>query len=235
MWEYKTCAEVLQFVMNILSSICSCGIHLYIVIRLVANFDKMSQYKGFIVAQSLVYVIDSVTVSLLNYVWMNDEHDSYGLPFLPISQQTVSALMILMQIVLRIEVELDYMSMLLSTLEGLPVFVCYLTTHQHFKCISSSDRVKRMQSKLSAGLLMLMLILSINNVVSWFYFLIDENYIFTDISDETIATIGRIYHTVGHQYDPDMVSNIDRFRDQMVDLGFLPAKNYAREQPINLF
>ncbi|EYB94691.1 hypothetical protein Y032_0168g176 [Ancylostoma ceylanicum] len=80
-----------------------------------------------------------------------------------------------------------------------------------------------------------MLILLVNNVVSWFYFLIDENYILTDISDEAIVTIDRIYHTVGHQYDPDMVSNIDRFRDQVVDLGFLSAKNYARKKFINIF
>ncbi|KAL6737152.1 hypothetical protein Aduo_010821 [Ancylostoma duodenale] len=178
--------------MNVLSTLCGCGIHLYIIIRLVANFDKMSQYKGFIVAQSVVYVIDSLIVLLFNYVY-SDELESFGLPFLPISQQTATVLRILMQVV----VELDFISMLLTTFEALPVFVCYVIIYRHFRNITTSDRVRRMQNKLSAGLLMLMLIQFVNNVISWTYFLISEKYILWASSDEAIITINRIYVTVG--------------------------------------
>lgn len=67
MWPCKPPALV-QYVSNILAAICSCGIHLYIIVRLISNYYKLSHYRIFVVAQSTVYIIDSVEKLITNKV-----------------------------------------------------------------------------------------------------------------------------------------------------------------------
>lgn len=128
MWEYESPAELLQFIMNLLATTCSCGIHSYIAIRIVANYDKVTQYRSFVVAQSTVFFVDSVGWFLLNYVSV-PSHSSwkywffssqlmtssqvytegglkYGLPFLSLSPQGYSAVTCVLRIVLQMEIAL---------------------------------------------------------------------------------------------------------------------------------
>lgn len=67
----ELCSRILvivQYVSNILAVTCNCAIHLYIVIRLLANYYKLSHYRNFVVTQSMVYIVDSTTKLLRNDV-----------------------------------------------------------------------------------------------------------------------------------------------------------------------
>ncbi|EYC09011.1 hypothetical protein Y032_0063g3478 [Ancylostoma ceylanicum] len=200
MWLYQASVEVLQFLMNIFANICGCGIHSYIAIRIIANYDKMTQYKGFIVAQSTIFFIDATICLLLNYVHAGD-NIYYGLPFLPLSFDVFTTLGSIYEVVLQIEaallsifnvyrtcvivrprfkymyyiiaisinvvsyalsrmfmifLKLEYQiaSVAISATSALPTIICYVVIQRFFRDINSSDHVKKMQSKLSLGLLM---------------------------------------------------------------------------------
>ncbi|EYC16737.1 hypothetical protein Y032_0032g2464 [Ancylostoma ceylanicum] len=67
--------------------------------------------------------------------------------------------------------ELRQVSLLLEAINALPTIFCYVIIRRHFRGIRSSDTVKRMQSKLSLGLVLQLLLQLINIAIVWSGFL----------------------------------------------------------------
>ncbi|KAL6736762.1 hypothetical protein Aduo_007076 [Ancylostoma duodenale] len=92
---------------------------------------------------------------------------------------------------------LRQISILLCALNALPTIICYTIIRRHFRGISSSDSVKRMQSKLSVGLLLELTLQLINSFIRWsaFVFLWFDLY-----SDSDIIAAISIYFQISDMF-----------------------------------
>ncbi|RCN49379.1 hypothetical protein ANCCAN_04631 [Ancylostoma caninum] len=93
--------------------------------------------------------------------------------------------------------DLRQTSILLGAINALPTIICYVLIRRHFRGISSSDSVKRMQSKLSMGLLLELVLQLIDSSARWsaFVFLWFNLYSNSDI----IAVITLYFQCCQHR------------------------------------
>ncbi|KAL6736760.1 hypothetical protein Aduo_007074 [Ancylostoma duodenale] len=240
--RYDRPIEYVQYGLNVAAAICNCCIHLYIVIRLIVNYDKLSHYRNFVVAQSSVYIIGSVIMFLTNYVYC-DGILTYGQPFLPLSPHFVGIMMCAMEVVSQLEttllaifniyrtavivrsnhamffyiivvviaiisyattlisgltqnVALRYVALAFTSSGFLPTIVCYFIIRQHFKVIKSSDIVKRMQSKLSLGLLLQWILQMISTIIMWSGFAFNCYFIFSFDNAKAVEAVVDVYFVI---------------------------------------
>ncbi|RCN49378.1 hypothetical protein ANCCAN_04630 [Ancylostoma caninum] len=199
MWQCVPPAMV-QYASNVLAVVCSCGFHSFIIIRIIANYYKLSHYRNFVVAQSAVYILDSVIKFITNKADCGI-FTTYALSFISYYPEVMNVLKYCAEAISQLEMtllavfniyrtativsprfeilwyvmvisittvsyvttlvsffinsgELREVSLLLQAVNAIPTIICYVVIRWHFRGIRSSDLVKRMQSKLSLGLVL---------------------------------------------------------------------------------
>ncbi|KAL6736763.1 hypothetical protein Aduo_007077 [Ancylostoma duodenale] len=212
MWQCVP-PEIVQYASNVIAVVCSCGFHSFIIIRIIANYYKLSHYRNFVVAQSAVYILDSVIKFIRNKA-LCGVMTNYVLSFVSYNPEVMEVFKYCAEAISHLEMtllaifniyrtativsprfeilwyvmvisitavsyvttlvsffinsgELREVSLLLQAVNALPTVICYVVIRWHFRGIRSSDIVKRMQSKLSFGLLLQLLLQLIDIGIIW--------------------------------------------------------------------
>ncbi|RCN49383.1 hypothetical protein ANCCAN_04635 [Ancylostoma caninum] len=97
-------------------------------------------------------------------------------------------------------VTLRYVALVLTSSGFLPTIVCYFIIRQHFKMINSSDIVKRMQSKLSLGLLLQWILQMISSVIMWSGFAFNCFFLFSFDNARTVEAVVDIYFVIADTF-----------------------------------
>ncbi|KAL6730565.1 hypothetical protein Aduo_001528 [Ancylostoma duodenale] len=240
MWAYDTPVTLTQLVSNILAAMFGFSVHLYVAIRTIANCEKMSHNRRFVVAISAVYIVDLAIELLLNEIY-GYEFISYGLQFLAFRPHSASFWFIhILRVTRELEVallaifnayrtiviikpkiafilcvvvtlipmasyttslicwlidsvELLYVSILMLPTNAVTTVICYVITRRYFKNSCTSEEVRKMQCRLSLGLLLQIVLQLTCNFIMWTYFLFTWFFTFMFDNGETALTVFLMY------------------------------------------
>ncbi|KAL6735719.1 hypothetical protein Aduo_006133 [Ancylostoma duodenale] len=147
---YADACEIIQYADNMGAFLCNTAIHSYIIIQLVMNYIKKTRFKTILIVQSAAYILTGVAHFLRTFV------NYVGFYYLLVTLATLLAIAATRS-VFYLELEaLQYYAMAVAVSAVVPTVLCHLAIKRYFRNIPCSDDVKRMQTKLSHGLLLQM-------------------------------------------------------------------------------